>query len=80
MLRCLGMTSCFSLPFKHQFHHSISSSFSVRSKMETVSYSTRSNNKLLFRQLFEKESSTYTYLLADSSHPDKPALVRNHCY
>ncbi|KAG4161058.1 hypothetical protein ERO13_D01G034901v2 [Gossypium hirsutum] len=31
--------------------------------------------KLLFRQLFEKESSTYTYLLADCSHPDKPALL-----
>lgn len=27
-------------------------------------------NKLLFRQLFEKESSTYTYLLADSSTND----------
>lgn len=31
--------------------------------------------KLLFRQLFEKESSTYTYLLADVGHPDKPALL-----
>lgn len=31
--------------------------------------------KLLFRQLFEKESSTYTYLLADVSHPEKPALL-----
>lgn len=30
---------------------------------------------LLFRQLFEKESSTYTYLLADLSHPDKPAVL-----
>lgn len=46
--------------------------------MEAVSYSTRSSSsskKLLFRQLFEKESSTYTYLLADASHPDKPALL-----
>lgn len=34
-----------------------------------------SSSKLLFRQLFEKESSTYTYLLADISHPDKPALL-----
>ncbi|KAF5732506.1 persulfide dioxygenase ETHE1 mitochondrial-like [Tripterygium wilfordii] len=33
------------------------------------------DNKLLFRQLFEKESSTYTYLLADVAHPDKPALL-----
>lgn len=32
-------------------------------------------SKLLFRQLFEKESSTYTYLLADASHPEKPALL-----
>lgn len=31
--------------------------------------------KLLFRQLFEKESSTYTYLLADVAHPDKPAVL-----
>ena len=34
-----------------------------------------SSSKLLFRQLFEKESSTYTYLLANVSHPDKPAIV-----
>lgn len=33
------------------------------------------SNKLLFRQLFEKDSSTYTYLLADVAHPDKPALL-----
>ncbi|XP_071907293.1 persulfide dioxygenase ETHE1 homolog, mitochondrial-like isoform X1 [Coffea arabica] len=33
------------------------------------------SKKLLFRQLFEKDSSTYTYLLADASHPDKPALL-----
>lgn len=32
-------------------------------------------SKYLFRQFFEKESSTYTYLLADVSHPDKPALL-----
>nr|ADE76901.1 unknown [Picea sitchensis] len=32
--------------------------------------------KLFFRQLFEKDSSTYTYLLADLAHPDKPAVVR----
>lgn len=33
------------------------------------------SSKLLFRQLFEKESSTYTYLLADVNHPKKPALL-----
>lgn len=38
--------------------------------------SEQSSKKLLFRQLFDSESSTYTYLLADVSLPDKPALVR----
>ncbi|TKY49283.1 Persulfide dioxygenase ETHE1-like [Spatholobus suberectus] len=45
----------------------------IRSQM--ASFSTFSSSKLLFRQLFEKESSTYTYLLADASHPEKPALL-----
>uniref|UniRef100_A0A1D1ZJK3 persulfide dioxygenase n=1 Tax=Anthurium amnicola TaxID=1678845 RepID=A0A1D1ZJK3_9ARAE len=36
--------------------------------------------KLLFRQLFEKESSTYTYLLADVGHPDRPALLIDPVY
>ncbi|XP_016581054.1 persulfide dioxygenase ETHE1 homolog, mitochondrial isoform X2 [Capsicum annuum] len=40
------------------------------------SYSTNhGDHKLVFRQLFEKESSTYTYLLADASHPQNPALL-----
>ncbi|KAJ0889981.1 putative persulfide dioxygenase [Helianthus annuus] len=43
--------------------------------MQSIKYTTRSSRKLLFHQLFEKESSTYTYLLADASHPDKPALL-----
>jgi sulfur dioxygenase len=33
------------------------------------------DRRMLFRQLFEKESSTYTYLLADVTDPDKPAVV-----
>jgi hypothetical protein len=33
------------------------------------------DRRLLFRQLFEKESYTYTYLLADVADPDKPAVV-----
>lgn len=41
----------------------------------TTTSSSSSSSKLLFRQLFEKESSTYTYLLADVNHPDKPALL-----
>lgn len=36
---------------------------------------TTAKPSLLFRQLFEKESSTYTYLLADIAHPDRPAVV-----
>ncbi|THU59443.1 hypothetical protein C4D60_Mb07t02200 [Musa balbisiana] len=35
-----------------------------------------SPSRFLLRQLFEKESSTYTYLLADLAHPYKPAVVR----
>jgi len=36
---------------------------------------TGDSKRILFRQLFEKESSTYTYLLADLRHPDKPAVL-----
>ncbi|KAJ1392512.1 Ribonuclease Z/Hydroxyacylglutathione hydrolase-like [Sesbania bispinosa] len=54
---------------------SISISNTTSFTSQRVSYSTPSSSKLLFRQLFEKESSTYTYLLADASHPDKPALL-----
>jgi sulfur dioxygenase len=34
-----------------------------------------SPSSLLLRQLFEKDSSTYTYLLADVGHPDRPAVL-----
>ncbi|KAL3503041.1 hypothetical protein ACH5RR_037490 [Cinchona calisaya] len=51
----------------------------LRSQMGSSTTSSDSqlsgSKKLLFRQLFEKESSTYTYLLADASHPLKPALL-----
>ncbi|KAF7836585.1 persulfide dioxygenase ETHE1-like protein, mitochondrial-like [Senna tora] len=48
----------------------------TRLRSQMASYSTSSHSsKLLFRQLFEKESSTYTYLLADVSHPIKPAVL-----
>ncbi|KAL5583325.1 hypothetical protein UlMin_015767 [Ulmus minor] len=45
--------------------------------MATASYTTLSHPspKLLVWQLFKKESSTYTYLLANVSHPEKPALL-----
>nr|DAD37506.1 TPA_asm: hypothetical protein HUJ06_008147 [Nelumbo nucifera] len=62
-------TLAFSLP-------SISgtSATNLRSQMGCCTSSSQSS-RLLFRQLFEKESSTYTYLLADVAHPDKPALL-----
>jgi sulfur dioxygenase len=46
----------------------------VRSS-STMTGPTTVKPSLLFRQLFEKESSTYTYLLADVAHPDRPAVV-----
>ncbi|CAH9147641.1 unnamed protein product [Cuscuta epithymum] len=53
---------------------------STQRRSQIASYTTTSSamgsqNKLLFRQLFEKESSTYTYLLADVLHPEKPAVL-----
>ncbi|XP_042477217.1 persulfide dioxygenase ETHE1 homolog, mitochondrial [Macadamia integrifolia] len=48
----------------------------VRSQVRGFSSSFGSqSSKLLFRQLFEKESFTYTYLLADVAHPEKPAVL-----
>jgi len=41
----------------------------------TYSAGSGAERRPLFRQLFEKESSTYTYLLADVADPDKPAVV-----
>ncbi|CAK7346655.1 unnamed protein product [Dovyalis caffra] len=47
----------------------------MRNYTTASSQSFNGKKKLLFRQLFEKDSSTYTYLLADVAHPDKPALL-----
>ncbi|XP_060209423.1 persulfide dioxygenase ETHE1 homolog, mitochondrial-like [Lycium barbarum] len=62
------------LPFNKSF---ILPTNYTRSQMGSYTTSSQSQHipKLIFRQLFEKESSTYTYLLADSSHPEKPALL-----
>ncbi|KAL2331238.1 hypothetical protein Fmac_018819 [Flemingia macrophylla] len=49
--------------------------YPTRLRSQMASFSSSSSSTLLFRQLFEKESSTYTYLLADASHPQKPALL-----
>nr|XP_048333857.1 persulfide dioxygenase ETHE1 homolog, mitochondrial-like isoform X3 [Ziziphus jujuba var. spinosa] len=85
LIRC-----CLSLARRSPSHflnlsttQTLVSPSSSRSKLITFqtmvsrAYTTpsHSSGKLLFRQLFEKDSCTYTYLLADVSHPDKPALV-----
>ncbi|XP_009786993.1 persulfide dioxygenase ETHE1 homolog, mitochondrial-like [Nicotiana tabacum] len=57
------------LPKPHSF---LPFTFSLKM---TSSSAQSTPSKLLFRQLFEKESSTYTYLLADALHPEKPALL-----
>uniref|UniRef100_A0A2P2KJW4 persulfide dioxygenase n=1 Tax=Rhizophora mucronata TaxID=61149 RepID=A0A2P2KJW4_RHIMU len=51
----------------------LNATMSYNTASSTMSSSTK--KQLLFRQLFEQESSTYTYLLADFSHQDKPALL-----
>ncbi|GFP90260.1 persulfide dioxygenase ethe1 homolog mitochondrial [Phtheirospermum japonicum] len=75
--RFLQISATFSTPKKPSVPQSFSFSAKLRLQMGSASYATSSgsSSKLLFRQLFEKESSTYTYLLADASHPDKPALL-----
>ncbi|KAL3652496.1 Polypeptide N-acetylgalactosaminyltransferase 3 [Castilleja foliolosa] len=75
--RFLQISATFSTPKKPSVPQLFSLSAKLRSQMGSASYATSSgpSPKLLFRQLFEKESSTYTYLLADASHPDKPALL-----
>eukprot|EP00252_Welwitschia_mirabilis_P003427 TRINITY_DN13495_c0_g1_i1.p1 TRINITY_DN13495_c0_g1~~TRINITY_DN13495_c0_g1_i1.p1 ORF type:complete len:285 (-),score=42.55 TRINITY_DN13495_c0_g1_i1:218-1072(-) len=51
------------------------SSTLIQAKAMSTTASRNSPPKLLFRQLFEKDSSTYTYLLSDIAHPEKPALL-----
>lgn len=58
----------------HQFYRRRLASFDFRSRKGFHAMASTGSG-LLFRQLFEKDSSTYTYLLADVSHPDKPALL-----
>nr|QVK45141.1 ethylmalonic encephalopathy protein 1 [Vitis vinifera] len=72
MFKALHHSICWRAAIPSTLLHS--KSFLLGSQM---AFSTTSSHmsKLLFRQLFEEESSTYTYLLADVSHPDKPALL-----
>ncbi|XP_057812246.1 persulfide dioxygenase ETHE1 homolog, mitochondrial-like [Salvia miltiorrhiza] len=73
LLKISATFSAPTLPKKSSFQQIVTFTAKFGSRMGSASYTTSS--KLLFRQLFEKESSTYTYLLADASHPDKPALL-----
>lgn len=79
-LRVFQFSAVFSAPKPQKkafFPKVVPVTASVRSSpMGSASYATSS--ALLFRQMFEKESCTYTYLLADASHPDRPALVSSH--
>lgn len=77
MLRLLPLLPSLPPPIlspKPQFRPVITVT-KLRSQMGSPYTTSSQPSKLLFRQLFEKESSTYTYLLADASHPHKPALV-----
>ncbi|CAH8363554.1 unnamed protein product [Eruca vesicaria subsp. sativa] len=76
----MAMTTRFSrlqhlLLLQPRFHQSRVLRHPLTRSVMGSSSSFSSSSKLLFRQLFEKESSTYTYLLADVSHPDRPALL-----
>ncbi|KAF3777848.1 Persulfide dioxygenase ETHE1-like protein [Nymphaea thermarum] len=46
-----------------------------RSRASSAMENSAGASNLLFRQLFESESCTYTYLLADVGHQDKPAIL-----
>ncbi|GMH14380.1 hypothetical protein Nepgr_016221 [Nepenthes gracilis] len=77
-IQSLQISSFFAtLPSRSPSLISISkaSATRLRSPMAYHATSSGATGKLLFRQLFEKESSTYTYLLADVSRPEKPALL-----
>ncbi|CAI9784334.1 unnamed protein product [Fraxinus pennsylvanica] len=65
----------FSTAFSPKVHTISSPLIRINKFQSQMGSSSGSSPKLLFRQLFEKESSTYSYLLADASHPDKPALL-----
>ncbi|WVZ00178.1 hypothetical protein V8G54_026247 [Vigna mungo] len=74
MLRFCFTTLCASKASPFPLSVSVSKPI-LKPRSQMASFSSSSSSKLLFRQLFEKESSTYTYLLADASHPERPALL-----
>ncbi|XP_060187219.1 persulfide dioxygenase ETHE1 homolog, mitochondrial [Lycium barbarum] len=76
MLRFQSYRLFNEAPFIQSFKPQLASLISAQmGSYSTTSYSANHSPKLVFRQLFEKESSTYTYLLADALHPQKPALL-----
>ncbi|KAL7186104.1 hypothetical protein ACSBR2_027958 [Camellia fascicularis] len=71
-----NLSTLSPIPTTNLLRISASRSPSSKPRSPMASYTTSSSSpKLLFRQLFEKDSSTYTYLLADQSHPEMPALL-----
>ncbi|XP_042457857.1 persulfide dioxygenase ETHE1 homolog, mitochondrial-like isoform X1 [Zingiber officinale] len=72
--RLLSSTSAFLSSYKAAIKTSRLAPLGLRA-MAAYSAAAASPSRLLLRQLFEKESSTYTYLLADLAHPDKPAVL-----
>ncbi|XP_042452680.1 persulfide dioxygenase ETHE1 homolog, mitochondrial-like [Zingiber officinale] len=72
--RLLSSTSAFLSSYKAAIKTSRLAPLGLRA-MAAYSAAAASPSRLLLRQLFEKESSTYTYLLADLAHPDKLAVL-----
>ncbi|URE20937.1 hydroxyacylglutathione hydrolase 3 [Musa troglodytarum] len=72
--RCLAY-SAFVSSYKSALGSPLPSLPRPRSMAKYSTSASPSPSRFLLRQLFEKESSTYTYLLADLAHPDKPAVL-----
>ncbi|CAD5189714.1 unnamed protein product [Musa acuminata subsp. malaccensis] len=72
--RCLAY-SAFVSSYKSALGSPLPSLPRRRSMAKYGTSASPSPSRVLLRQLFEKESSTYTYLLADLAHPDKPAVL-----
>ncbi|XP_042463203.1 persulfide dioxygenase ETHE1 homolog, mitochondrial-like isoform X3 [Zingiber officinale] len=74
--RLLSSTSAFLSSYKAAIKTSRLAPLGLRAMAAySAAAAAASPSRLLLRQLFEKESSTYTYLLADLAHPDKPAVL-----
>ncbi|XP_024396805.1 persulfide dioxygenase ETHE1 homolog, mitochondrial isoform X2 [Physcomitrium patens] len=73
-MQVCGVSRLFNAVFLKAHCSSSSGAFGLRNP-EIMTGSTKAQPSLLFRQLFEKESSTYTYLLADTAHSDRPAVL-----